>query len=302
MSRHRGSLRRNRASDAVFAAFVTLTCILVFFVIAYPLYFVVIASISNANYVANGMVVLYPRGVSLFGYNEIFKDARIWVGYKNTVIYTVLGTAVNLLFTLPAAYALSRPEFKPRRPIMFLFIFTMFFSGGLIPTYVLMKQVGFVNRIWVFIFPFCVNVFNVIITRTFFETAIPRELYEAAAMDGCSHVRFFGSIVLPLSRAIVAVITLYYMVGHWNDFFTALIYIRSDALVPLQIILRNILIINMVFASGTGMGGNAGGYAQQYADAVKYGVIIVSTVPILCVYPFIQKYFEKGVMIGAIKG
>ncbi len=252
--------------------------------------------------VANGQVVFWPKDISLFGYNEIFKNARIWLGYKNTIIYTVLGTVVNLLFTLPAAYALSRREFRPRRYIMLIFVFTMFFNGGLIPTYLLMSKIHMINTIWVFIIPFCVNVFNLIITRSFFENSIPVELFEAAALDGCSHFRFFSSIVLPLSKAIIAVISLYYMVGHWNNFFTALIYIQDDKLVPLQVVLRDILLVNQVFSTGTGMGGDTGGYAQQYADSVKYGVIIVSTLPIMIFYPFIQKYFEKGVMIGSVKG
>jgi putative aldouronate transport system permease protein len=224
------------------------------------------------------------------------------MGYKNTIIYTVLGTFVNLLFTLPAAYALSRREFKVRRLIMLFFVFTMFFNGGLIPTYLLMKQLSLIDTMWVFIIPFCVNVFNLIVTRTFFVESIPNELYEAASLDGCSHFQFFNKIVLPLSKPIIAVMMLYYMVGHWNDFFTALIYIKSDYLKPLQIILRDILISNQVFVQGAGLGGNGAGYAQQYADTVKYGVIIVSTLPVLLFYPFIQKYFEKGVMIGALKG
>uniref|UniRef100_UPI00389944E7 carbohydrate ABC transporter permease n=1 Tax=Caldanaerobius polysaccharolyticus TaxID=44256 RepID=UPI00389944E7 len=289
-------------SDVIFDIIVYGLCILIFIVIAYPCYFIVIASVSNANLVATGQVTLYPKGFSLYGYKQIFQDGRIWIGYKNTIIYTVLGTLVNLLFTLPAAYALSRKEFSARRVIMLFFVFTMFFNGGLIPTYLLIKQLHLIDTMWVFIIPFCVNVFNLIITRTFFEESIPKELYEAASLDGCSHFQFFGKIVLPLSKPIIAVMALYYMVGHWNDFFTALIYIKSDNLKPLQIILRDILLVNQVFAEGAGLGGNAGGYAQQYADAVKYGVIIVSTVPILLFYPFIQKYFEKGVMIGSLKG
>ncbi|OQP13219.1 carbohydrate ABC transporter permease, partial [Geobacillus zalihae] len=223
-------------------------------------------------------------------------------GYRNTIIYTVLGTFVNLLFTLPAAYVLSRKEFKARNFLMFVFVFTMFFNGGLIPTYLLMKELHLTNTMWVFILPFSVNVFNLIITRTFFETSLPKELFEAAQLDGCTHFQFFGRVVLPLSKAIVSVIGLYYLVGHWNDFFTGLIYIRDYSLQPLQIVLRDILISNQVFAEGAGAGGAAGGYAQRYADQIKYGVIIVSTLPILIVYPFIQKYFEKGVMIGSIKG
>ncbi|WP_296978858.1 carbohydrate ABC transporter permease [Thermobacillus sp. ZCTH02-B1] len=295
-------LRKRSAGDALFDLLIAVACVFVFLIVAYPLYFVVIASVSDSTMVATGKVWVWPRGFSLFGYSEIFGDTRIWRGYRNTVLYTTLGTFVNLLFTLPAAYALSRPEFRARRWLMFLFVVTMFFNGGLIPTYLLIKGLGMTNTIWVFIFPFCVNVYNLIIVRTFFETSLPRELYEAAAMDGCGHFRFFWSVALPLSKAVVSVIGLYYAVGHWNDFFTALIYVRNNDLQPLQIVLRDILLSNQVFQSGAGTGGDAGGYAQRYADQVKYGVIIVSTLPILLVYPFIQKYFEKGVMIGSIKG
>jgi len=206
------------------------------------------------------------------------------------------------LLTLPAAYVLSRREFRARRILMFFFVFTMFFNGGLIPTYLLMKDLQLIDTMWVFIIPFSVNVFNLIITRTFFETNIPNELYEAASIDGCNHFTFFLKVVMPLSKAVVSVIGLYYLVWHWNDFFTGLIYIRDYSLQPLQIVLRDILLSNQVFAEGAGSGGAAGGYAQRYADQIKYGVIIISTLPILIVYPFIQKYFEKGVMIGSVKG
>lgn len=291
-----------KPSDVIFDIIIFTLCILVFLIVAYPLYFIIIASVSNSTLVSTGQVTLYPKGFSLFGYSEIFKNAKIWTGYKNTILYTLLGTLVNLTFTLPAAYSLSRKEFRARRPLMLFLVFTMFFSGGLIPTYLLMRDVHLTNTIWVFIIPFCVNVYNLIITRSFFENSIPKELYEAASLDGCTHFRFFATIALPLSKAVVSVVFLYYLVGHWNDFFTALIYIRTDDLQPLQIVLRDILLSNQVFSQGAGAGGAAGGYAQQYADQVKYGVIIVSTAPILIVYPFIQKYFEKGVMIGAVKG
>jgi putative aldouronate transport system permease protein len=295
-------LRKRTPGDVLFDAFIAAACIIVFLIVAYPLYFVVIASVSDSTMVATGKVWLWPKGFSLYGYNEIFDDTRIWRGYRNTILYTTLGTFVNLLFTLPAAYALSRREFRARRFLMFVFVVTMFFSGGLIPTYLLIKGLGMTNTMWVFIFPFCVNVYNLIIVRTFFETSLPRELYEAAAMDGCGHFRFFWSVALPLSKAVISVIGLYYAVAHWNDFFTALVYVRNNDLQPLQIVLRDILLSNQVFQSGAGTGGQAGGYAQRYADQIKYGVIIVSTLPILLVYPFIQKYFEKGVMIGSVKG
>ncbi|MBT2700508.1 carbohydrate ABC transporter permease [Bacillus sp. ISL-40] len=289
-------------SDLIFDFIIFVFCLFIFLIVAYPLYFVIIASVSDSTLVSTGKVLLYPKGFSLFGYTEIFKDTRIWVGYKNTIIYTLLGTFINLLLTLPAAYVLSRHEFKARRLLMFVFVFTMFFNGGLIPTYLLMKDLNLTNNMWVFIIPFSVNVFNLIITRTFFESSIPKELFEAAQMDGCTHFQFFGKVVLPLSKAVISVVGLYYLVGHWNDFFTGLIYIRDYSLQPLQIVLRDILLSNQVFAEGAGSGGASGGYAQKYADQIKYGVIIVSTLPILIVYPFIQKYFEKGVMIGSVKG
>ncbi|MGG4141972.1 carbohydrate ABC transporter permease [Paenibacillus algorifonticola] len=288
--------------EILFRIMLVIVCAVIFLTVAYPLYFIIIASVSDSTLVSTGKVLLFPKGTSFFGYGEIFKDERIWTGYRNTLFYTSVGTLVNLLFTLPAAYVLSRKEFKARKYMMFAFVFTMFFNGGLIPTYLLMKDLHLTNTPWVFIVPFSVNVFYLIIARTFFESTLPSELYEAAAMDGCSHFVYFVKVALPLSKALISVIGLYYLVGHWNDFFTALIYIRDNELKPLQIILRDILLSNQVFASGAGTGGDSGGYAQKYADQIKYGVIIVSTLPILVLYPFLQKYFEKGVMIGSIKG
>lgn len=296
------SLKGKSLPEISFSIVLGIVCIFIFLLIIYPLYFIVIASISDSVLVSTGKVLLFPKGISFFGYSEIFKDERIWTGYRNTIFYTFAGTLVNLLVTLPAAYVLSRKEFKAGKFIMFAFVFTMFFNGGLIPTYLLMKDLHLINTPWVFIIPFCVNVFFLIIARTFFESSLPRELYEAAAIDGCSHFTYFVKVALPLSKAMISVIGLYYLVGHWNDFFTGLIYIRSNELQPLQIVLRDILLSNQVFSGGAGTGGSAGGYAQRYADQIKYGVIIISTLPILIVYPFIQKYFDKGVMIGSVKG
>ncbi len=293
-----------KISDIIFDTVVFLLCFCIFIMVAYPLYFIIIASVSSAQYVNQGQVILFPKGFSLYGYGKIFEDSRIWLGYKNTLLYTLGGTAINLFFTLPAAYSLSRKNFAGRKIIMPLFVFTMFFSGGMIPTYILMRDLKLINSIWVMMIPFCVNVYNLIITRSFFENSIPSDLYEAAILDGCSHFRYFLTIVLPLSKAVISVITLYYFVGHWNDFFSALLYLNKDELQPLQVVLRNILLSNQVFqaGAGSGAGGGVGGYAQQYADQIKYGIIIISTLPILMIYPFIQKYFEKGVMIGAVKG
>ncbi|ANA78779.1 carbohydrate ABC transporter permease [Paenibacillus glucanolyticus] len=299
---HEYTRKRVNGKELMFRITLAFLCAFIFLLVAYPLYFIVIASFSDSTLVSTGKVMFIPKNISFFGYQEIFKDMRIWTGYRNTLFYTVFGTLINMLFTLPAAYVLSRKEFRARRIIMLIFVITMFFNGGLIPTYLLMKGLGLTNTIWVFILPFSVNVFYLIIARTFFENSLPQELHEAAVMDGCSHFTFFFKVALPLSKALVSVIGLYYLVGHWNDFFTALIYIRDTKLQPLQIVLRDILLSNQVFSSGAGTGGDAGGYAQRYADQIKYGVIIVSTLPILLIYPFMQKYFEKGVMIGSIKG
>ncbi len=290
--------------DLSFRIVVTVITVSAFLFVLYPIYFVVIASFSESTLVNQGQVILYPKGVSLYGYSQIFKKPEIWVGYKNTIIYSFFGTIFNLIVTLPAAYVLSRKDFAARSIVMKLFVITMYFNGGMIPTYMLIKDVRLLDSPLVMIIFGAVNVYNLIITRTFFETSIPDELYEAAALDGCSHFRYFSTVVLPLSKAVIAVIMLYYLVGHWNDFFSALLYLNSDKYQPLQIVLRNILLLNQAMAGTTGAsaGAGAGAYAQQFADQIKFGVIIVSTVPVLCVYPFIQKYFEKGVMIGAVKG
>ena len=293
-------IHERSASDISFRIVVGIITIFSFVVVLYPLYFIVIASFSDSTLVNRGEVLFYPKGISLYGYEQIFTRPDIWRGYLNTVIYSFCGTALNLAVTLPAAYTLSRRNFPARGIIMKLFVFTMYFNGGLIPTYMLINEVGLLNNPLIMIIIGAVNVYNLIITRTFFENSIPEDLYEAATLDGCSHFRYFFTIVIPLSKAVTAVIMLYYLVGHWNDFFNALLYLNSDAYQPLQIIMRSLLLLNQAMSGSSGAG--ASEYAQQYADQIKFGVIIVSTLPVLCVYPFIQKYFEKGVMIGAVKG
>lgn len=263
------------------------------------MWFIIVASFSDPNLVSTGKVTVFPKGINFKGYIKILEDTRIWIGYRNTLLYSLLGTAVNLIVTLPAAFALSRKEFKPRRVILFFFTFTMFFGGGLIPSYLLMKQLGLLNSIWVFIIPGAFSVFNMIIARSFFEASIPEELHDAAQVDGLSYFGYFNKIVLPLSTAIIAVIGLYYFVGHWNDYFTGLIYIRDQNLQPLQNVLQNILLANQTQVGAVGMTAMD---SQNFADQIKFGVIIVSTIPLLIIYPFLQKYFNKGVMIGAVKG
>ena len=290
---------RQKKTPGDLAVDFVIVLLLVFTVVAvlYPLWFVVIASFSDPNAVAGGEVSLLPKGVTFVGYAKVFANHRIWQGYLNTIIYSVVGTAVNMAVTIPCAFALSRREFNPRRVIMFLFTVTMFVSGGLIPNYLLYKALGINNTMWVFILPGAVSVYNVIVARSFFETSIPEELHDAAQIDGLSYFGYFFKIVLPLSSAILAVIGLYYFVGHWNDFMTGLIYITDDTKQPLQVVLQQLLLV----AQGTGTNVNAAAQ-QQAADQIKFGIIIVSTLPLLVLYPFLQKYFNKGVMLGAVKG
>ena len=293
-------IRETALSDRIFGAVVIVLSVLCFLIILYPLWFVVIASISNSDLVNQGKVTFWPVDVRFYGYSQVFSDSRIWNGYMNTIIYVVVGTTLNLAVTMPAAYALSRPDFRARNAVMTYFVFTMYFSGGLVPLYMTISSLGLISTKWILIVFLAVNTYNLIIARTFIQNSIPNDLYEAAILDGCDHFTYFSKVVLPLSKAVISVEILYYGVYHWNDYFNALVYNYKQSNEPLQMVLRRILLLNEAYASGNG--GVQGGYGQSSADQVKYAVMIVSTVPILCVYPFVQKYFEKGVMIGAVKG
>lgn len=274
---------------------------LVLVAVLYPLYIVVISSFSDPDLVNSGKVWLFPQGITFEGYKRIFSDQSIWLGYRNSLLYMTLGTTINVVLTITAGYSLSRSDLAGRHVFMFLITFTMFFGGGMIPSYLLVKELGMVNTMWALIIPGAVGAYNIIIVRTFFQSTIPNELLEAAQVDGCSNTRFFLRIVLPLSVPIIAVIVLFSAVGHWNTYFQALIYIRNEELYPLQLILRKILIVNesqdQMLANLTDMTEQ-----QRIADLMKYGVIIVASLPMLILYPFLQKYFVKGVMIGSIKG
>jgi putative aldouronate transport system permease protein len=286
--------------DRTFRIIVYGLAILSLIVILYPLYFIVIASVSNPSAVSNGDVWFYPKGFTLDGYRELLVQSDFWTGYVNTVLYTAVGTFIGLAVNIPAAYALSRRDLFGKRVITFVFLFTMFFSGGLIPIFLTVRQFHLYNTFWVMVLPFSVSTYNVIVARTFFQSSIPKDLWDAAQIDGCGSLRYFFRIVLPLSKAILAVLGLWTAVWIWNSYFNALIYLKDQALYPLQLILRNILVTNqMQAAMGTG---EAAQVALRRANLMRYSAIIVSTVPIMCVYPFVQKYFNQGVMIGAVKG
>lgn len=294
-------MKRKSREDIVFDVVNNGLLTLIMLAVLLPLYFVLIASFSDPNLIYAGEVWLYPKGFTLDGYERIFNDSSIWLGYLNSILYAGVGTFIGVAVTVLAAYPLARKNLAGKSFIMWFLLITMFFSGGLIPTYLLIKDLHMLNTIWALVVPSAGAVFNVIIVRTFFQSSIPDEMWEAASIDGCSNTRYFWSIVLPLSKPIIAVMVLYHVVGFWNGFFDALIYLNDGDKYPLQLVLRNILVQNQVSA---GMMIDVESYAakMRVTELIKYGVIIVSSLPLLILYPFLQKYFVKGVLIGSIKG
>jgi putative aldouronate transport system permease protein len=290
--------------DKIFNLINNVLLLLVVACVLYPLVFILSASISDPVLVSLGEVWLWPRSITLDGYKRILEFQPIWTGYRNTIFYTVAGTSINLVVTLTAAYSLSRKDLPAKNVFMLLFVLTMFFHGGLIPTFLVVKQLGLVDSIWAMILPNAAFMWNIIIARAFFQNSIPIELQESAQIDGCSNTRLFWSIVLPLSKPIIAVMALFYGVSHWNAFFNALIYLSNRDLYPLQLILREILIMNQVTDMMNMTSDQMEDMVKRMymAEIMKYGLVVVSSLPVLIAYPFLQKYFMKGVLIGAIKG
>lgn len=264
------------------------------------MYFIVIASISDAGLVSAGQIMFVPKGINFKAYEQLKNYESIWIGYRNTILYVIVGTIVTLVVNIPASYALSRKRLYGKGVFTAFYLIPMFFTGGLIPTYLAVQQFQLLDTFWVMVIPFSVVTYYIIVGRTFFANSIPEELWEAAQLDGCGYLGFFFRIVLPLSKAVIAVIALWAAVAQWNGYFNALIYLRSDELQPLQIALRNILISNQTMSSM--LTGAAATEAQQLADLIKYAVIVVSSAPIMCMYPLVQKYFNQGVMLGSLKG
>ncbi len=297
------NLIRSR-DDRIVDALVWVISLLVLLTVLYPLIYILSSSFSEPNEVALGHVTLLPKGFTLEGYQKILDYSDIWIGYRNTLFYTVVGTLMNLACTLPAAYALSRRDMFGNGFFTALFAVTMFFSGGLIPTYLVYKQLGIVNTVWVMLLPGLVTMWNTVVCRTYFSTSIPWELQEASKIDGCGDIRLFASIILPLSAPIIAVMAMFYAVTHWNAYFNAMIYLSDKALYPLQLFLRSILLLDTMNEL---IGADAESQREilrmaQLKESMKYGIIVVSALPMLVMYPFFQKYFVKGVMVGAIKG
>lgn len=292
---------RKLKSDRVFDFIIYGVAVLLTILALYPMYFIVIASISDPNLVAKGEILLIPRGLTLDGYKHLLSMRNLWVGYGNTILYTAVGTLIMLAVNIPVAYALSRKDLVGRGFFTLFFVFPMFFGGGLIPTFIIINNwFHLLDTFTVMVLPFSVIAYYIVVARTFFNTSLPGELWDAAQIDGCGNLRYFFTIVLPLSKAIIAVIALWAAVGHWNSYFNAMIYLRSADRYPLQLIMRNILINNEMAAAA--MTGSAAAEINRKANLIKYGASVVSSLPIMCMYPFVQKYFNQGVMIGALKG
>ncbi|SHO53243.1 carbohydrate ABC transporter permease [Anaerocolumna xylanovorans] len=286
--------------DRIFQICNGLIMLILCIVIVYPLYYVVIASVTDPVIVNSGKPLLYPVKVYLKGYITTLNYMPLWTAYKNTILYTVAGTIVALIATVPAGYALSRKDLAGRRGLIFLFTFTMFFNGGIIPLYLTIRNLGIYNTIWAMVLPVAVSAYNLIVCRSFFSSGLPDELLEAAKMDGCSDFGFFFRIAIPLSKTIIAVMCLFYATAMWNQFFNALMYLQDDSKMPLQVVLRNLVLMNQ--ANQMGSSGDAMVTKQKLAEQLKYCIVVVSAAPLLMAYPFLQKYFAKGVTIGAVKG
>lgn len=268
----------------------------------YPVVYLFSSSISHPNEVAAGRVVLFPIGFSLRGYELVFRNSNIQTGFLNSALYTLGGTVLNVLVTLITAYPLSKKDLIGRSGVSLMFAFTLWFSGGMIPSYLLVRSLGMLNTRWAMIIPGLISVWNVIICRSYFSNTLPDELFEAASIDGCDHFRFFALVALPLSGAIIAVLTLYYAIDHWNAFFNALIYLNRSSLYPLQIFLRNILIESSVTAEDITSGAMEVESSLGIIELFKSALIFTSCLPLWIIYPFVQKFFVKGVMIGSVKG
>lgn len=294
------SIKASRG-DLVFSIINYLFLILLSLLVLYPLIYVLSSSFSSPQAVTTGKVWLYPVEPTLVGYKQVFKNPNVLRGYWNSIVLTVLGTSVNIVLTVMLAYPLSVRDFAGRKLITAIVTFTMLFNGGLVPTFILVNKLHLFNTIWALILPTSISVYNTIIARTYFQSSIPYDLYESATLDGCSDIRYIFTVVLPLSKAILAVLVLYYAVGHWNSYFNALIYLKDSDKYPLQVVLRSIIIeanedqSNMVDVDQLLV-------RQGLNNLLKYCLIVVASVPMLILYPFIQKYFVKGVMIGALKG
>jgi len=296
----RSSRVQESFGDRIFLICVYAILAVVVAVVLYPLIYVVSSSFSSPLAIESGQVRLWPVDFTLRGYEVAFQNPQIVTGYLNSLFYAVAGAFISLVLTVAIAWPLSRKTFFGRSPIMVFIVFTMLFSGGLIPTYLVVKDLGMLNTRWAMLIPQAIAVWQVIIARTFFQASIPDELEEAAQLDGSSDLRFLWSVVLPLSKPIMAVLLLMYAVGQWNSYFDALLYLHNPNLFPLQLVLREIVILNTVASSA--MDPAAMAQLQQMSDLLKYSLIVIASLPVLIIYPFVQRFFVQGTLIGSVKG
>lgn len=294
--------RKLSGADKGFHIFNKIFMVIIFVIFAWPLWFVLIASFSDPNLVTSGKVLLLPKGFYLGGYKMILEYKDILRGYANSIFYTVVGTVLNIVMTICATYPLSRKDFVPQKFFTIIFVFTMYFSGGLVPLFLQVRALGLYNTPLAMIIPGAVSMYNVLILRSFFMTGIPKSLEEAAELDGANTFQMLTKIIIPLAKPTIAVLVLFYAVGHWNDYFSALIYLKDKSLMPLQTVLRDILIMGKIDMTSGSVDMAAVTAKLKVAQTLRYSVIVVSTVPLMLVYPFIQKHFVKGIMLGAVKG
>lgn len=287
-------------SDRIFNVMNCCILTLFFILLIFPLIYVISASFSSSNAVVTGRVWLFPVEPTIAGYVAVFKHKLLVLGFRNSFLYMIVGTIINIAVTILAAYPMSQRQLPGNKFFMIFFSLTIWFSGGMIPTYLVIKNLGMINSFWVMVLPGALSVYNMIVMRSSFENNIPKEVFEAAQIDGCDHFKFLIKIVLPLSGSIIAVIGLFYAVGHWNAFFNALIYIRSERLFPLQLVLRDILVVNQIDNSMLDLKQIM--EKQALSELLKYSAIVVASVPMLILYPFVQRFFVKGLMAGAVKG
>ncbi len=290
---------KHSAGEKIFNVFNTLFMVLIIVVCLYPIIYVILASLSESDQLmAHRGLLFKPLGLSLHSYKAILENPMVPIGFKNTMFILIVGVAINMLLTLIGGYFLSRQNVKWKAPIMIMVVITMYFNGGLVPTYLTVKGLGLENSLWSLILPTAVGTFNLIIMRTGFQS-IPNELEEAARIDGAGHITILFRIFTPLIKPTLAVILLYYAVGHWNSWFNASIYLTDRTLYPIQLVLREILISNDTTSMTTGV---ASGETEAIAATIKYALIVVTTLPVLCIYPFLQRFFEKGLTVGSVKG
>ena len=296
-------IRKNSTADMVYIVITEVILWFMLVIILIPLVYIVSSSFSSPEAVGNGWVYLWPVDFSLKGYAAVFTTEKVWIGFRNSIFYTVVGTVINIVVTMLAAYPLSRRDLNGRGVVTAIFTFTMLFSGGMIPTYLLVRDLKMINTVWAMLIPGAMSVYNVIIARTYIQSSIPFDLYESASLDGCTDDRYLISVVLPLAKPIIAVLVLWYAVGHWNQYFNAMIYLRDSNLLPLQIVLRNFLIVEDMNDSSL-----ATMSMEEYMDKLylknlyQYSLIVIASAPVMMLYPFIQKHFVKGIMLGSLKG